>query len=109
LFSATGTELNAGTGKPQSTGLRRTGILGQSLFSADPVLLSQVSEVTSAVLCPHCVSLVVQPLAALNQIARVDYYRCRDCGHVWTAPKAGQVGEHHDVTRWKASAPQKAT
>jgi len=34
----------------------------------------------------------------MSSIAVVNYFRCEHCGHVWTLPKAGQLGQRHDVT-----------
>jgi uncharacterized Zn finger protein len=53
---------------------------------------------STAPTCGVCHGQSVQHLDALSHRAYVDYYRCPDCGHVWTAPKAGTPGELRDIT-----------
>jgi hypothetical protein len=40
------------------------------------------------------------PLALdeISKYALVSYYRCGQCGHVWTVPKDGDMQKSRDVT-----------
>ncbi len=37
--------------------------------------------------CPECHTPAPRLLEALSNDAHVNYYRCQQCGHVWTLPK----------------------
>jgi len=56
------------------------------------------------VVCPRCGHAAAHYLTATSQRAVVDYFRCNPCGHVWTEPKPGQIGERHDITVHQAEA-----
>jgi len=49
-------------------------------------------------LCPHC-QRPGRFLEAPSRIAMVEYYRCNDCGHVWTYDKNDPDAPPMDVTR----------
>jgi|KBSMisStandDraft_5_1062788.scaffolds.fasta_scaffold365021_1 hypothetical protein len=49
--------------------------------------------------CPACPSQnSPKPLPHLTEHARVNYYRCLDCHHIWTTTKDGQTLVRH-ITR----------
>jgi uncharacterized Zn finger protein len=48
--------------------------------------------------CPACGAKYVQWLAETSKDAYVDYYRCSDCGHVWSVPKGQADAEPRHVT-----------
>jgi uncharacterized Zn finger protein len=59
------------------------------------------------VICPHCKDAAGYQLETSSKVALVDYFRCKQCGHVWTLPKPGQDGQSHDITVQRTSdAPQ---
>ncbi len=37
--------------------------------------------------CPACDGTLVRLLPSPSEISRADYYRCSQCGHVWTVDK----------------------
>ena len=49
--------------------------------------VAYASPMTETVLCVKCAHKTAHLLPTLSEMARVDYYRCRDCGHVWTTVK----------------------
>ena len=40
--------------------------------------------------CPNCQASEPRWLETTSQAAWVDYYRCDDCGHVWTVSRDGE-------------------
>jgi transposase-like protein len=52
--------------------------------------------------CPRC-QLAGSHLAASSEGARVDYFRCDRCGHVWTVDKNDPKAKPRDVTVRSAS------
>ena len=48
--------------------------------------------------CPVCASVEVTPIESINRFAEAVYFRCRDCGHVWTRAKGGDPPLQRDVT-----------
>ena len=44
--------------------------------------------VLPARLCPECQRVTLRHLPASSEGAKVDYYRCDDCGHVWSVRKS---------------------
>jgi hypothetical protein len=51
--------------------------------------------------CPLCGHLTLQPLSSTAN-ARVDYYRCDACTHVWTTEKGSTVVLAHVTEQLKA-------
>jgi hypothetical protein len=49
------------------------------------------------VTCPQCLQVKGCRMEDVSNIAHVDYYRCADCGHVWTTPKAMQYRPLLDI------------
>ena len=49
--------------------------------------------------CPKCGSTAPRYLPATSDIAVVNYYRCDDCGHVWTVKKSDSGARQVPVTR----------
>ena len=45
--------------------------------------------------CPSCLSPQPTLLAVLSKDARVNYYRCSNCGHVWTIDRETGNVLHH--------------
>ena len=41
-----------------------------------------------------------------SSVAHVDYYRCDECGHVWTVAKNAPDGQMRDVTERRVTARQ---
>ena len=39
--------------------------------------------------CPNCGSTVTKSIHATTSDMHVSYFRCDDCGHVWTTTKDG--------------------
>ena len=59
--------------------------------------------------CPACPSQTTpNPLPHLSNHARVNYYRCLDCHHIWTTTKDDQTLLRH-VTRLPETSPAKAS
>jgi len=54
--------------------------------------------------CPSCSTETPRLLGAPSQYARVNYYRCQHCGHVWTTDKNDSNIVTH-VTLLKAREP----
>ena len=52
--------------------------------------------------CPICQHLGPSLLPTLSREAHVDYFRCEECGHVWTVSKDGKKLVSH-VTATKDS------
>ena len=48
--------------------------------------------------CPSCKWTPPKLLSDLSQDARVNYYRCPECGHVWTTDKNDTVILRHVTT-----------
>ena len=58
--------------------------------------------------CPSCPSQIKpKSLDYLSEGAKVNYYRCMDCHHIWTTSKDGRVIHRH-VTRQLAKDPPPA-
>jgi hypothetical protein len=57
--------------------------------------------------CPECGALVLAPLSSSMPFARVDYYRCAACTHVWTTAKGSTVLLTHVTEAIKATLPSK--
>jgi uncharacterized Zn finger protein len=49
--------------------------------------------------CPICTTETVRLLDVASEDAYVNYYRCLNCGHVWTVPKSNPDGPIHHVTK----------
>lgn len=49
--------------------------------------------------CPDCHAPGSHWLESASRDARVDYFRCSKCGHIWNTPKPGEPGEQRDVTQ----------
>jgi uncharacterized Zn finger protein len=49
--------------------------------------------------CPKCGEPTLRLIEAANQIAYVYYYRCEQCGHVWTIPKDNQNAPPTPITQ----------
>src|SRR4029450_284682 len=45
--------------------------------------------------CPVCASMTLRKLDAPSEFATVNYYRCAQCGHVWTAVKGDSAKITH--------------
>jgi transposase-like protein len=45
--------------------------------------------------CPHCSADTPRLVEAPSQVASVNYYRCPQCGHVWTVAKDGSGKSEH--------------
>jgi len=56
----------------------------------------------TATVCPHCHDTAGHPVESTNLVATVDYFRCAQCGHVWTQPKPGHDGRRHDVSTYQS-------
>jgi transposase-like protein len=61
------------------------------MFRFDPPTMPHSS-------CPACQSKHVQWLSGPSKFAQVDYYRCRDCGHVWNVRKDNPGDPPRNVT-----------
>ena len=48
--------------------------------------------------CPQCGSDTPRLIESTSQIAYVWYYRCNNCGHVWSIPKDDPSAPIRDVT-----------
>jgi transposase-like protein len=48
--------------------------------------------------CPACRSIRAQSLEGTTKDAMVDYYRCADCGHVWSLKKDTPDAEPRNMT-----------
>ena len=59
-----------------------------------------------AVHCPQCDNRSPRLLETLSLTAKVDYYRCDGCGHVWTTRKGTPDTVHH-VTPFKNQMPHR--
>jgi DNA-directed RNA polymerase subunit RPC12/RpoP len=57
--------------------------------------------------CPDCRSYHAGPLAQLNVISSVDYYRCADCAHVWTVSRDGLGTVAHITTKSRQTLPRR--
>jgi hypothetical protein len=53
--------------------------------------------------CPDCYAPGHFHLDSISRTARVDYYRCNKCGHVWQVPKNGEPGTAGAVTEPRKS------
>ena len=49
--------------------------------------------------CPECQTRAVRWLEASSQEAHVNYYRCEQCGHVWTLSKLQTDAKPNAITR----------
>jgi transposase-like protein len=63
-----------------------------------------VGAVVPPTSCPSCRSANFRHLHAPSEQASVNYYRCGQCGHVWTTQK-GDSGKITHVTE-KSPAPE---
>src|SRR5262245_15802058 len=56
--------------------------------------------------CPECESLSVESLEQLSKDAWVNYYRCPDCGHLWSVWKDERFAETVGVAQSHGQAPK---
>ena len=49
--------------------------------------------------CPNCQRVASCLLDSASHDARVDYYRCSSCGHVWNVPKDDPQAEPRIVVQ----------
>ena len=64
----------------------------------------QPTTFVSSQACPDCHLSGSSHLGGISQEARVDYFRCAKCGHVWNVPKSGEAGTAGAVTEPRRSA-----
>jgi rubredoxin len=46
-------------------------------------------------ICPRCEAETARALDYPSSFAHVNYYRCSQCGHVWTTPKSDPTNITH--------------
>jgi uncharacterized Zn finger protein len=45
--------------------------------------------------CPVCADFTARKLDGPSELVTVDYYRCAECGHVWTTAKGDPSTVQH--------------
>ena len=55
--------------------------------------------------CPNCASATARELESISKDAYAFYYRCPECGHVWTVPKVNPHAPSHTVVQGRAVGP----
>jgi hypothetical protein len=94
----------AGTARRASDVLKRTDVAPASWETASAMPESHPATSSDNAPCVACGSPMGHRLDLFVSEAWENYFRCWDCGHIWTTPTDGEQGESQDVTERRADA-----